>query len=555
MTRRTWLLRIGAVVVLGVSLLHAIQSQRLATLSVTITDAQTGEKTPVRVRLTDGEGNLLPTEKGVLPAPGATLGVPEEAIALMHGRWDKPEWYALQKDGSFYVDGSFHTELRPGDYRIRVSKGNEFVAQTHAVRLEPGERAANKYALHRWINMPERGWYSSDDHIHLRRSPREDPAILRWVAAEDIHVGTLLQVGDLWRTYFHQYGFGEHGLYREGNHILASGQEEPRTPEIGHTISLLAREFVRFQGRYYQYDQVFDRIRELGGIAGYAHQAMSFHGYRGMALDVPRGKVDFLELLQFCVLGGPLHTEHYYHFLDLGFRLTATAGSDFPWCGNGPKFGLEQGCHPPSILGCSQIGDARFYTYTGEGLTYDAWAENVKAGHTFVTSGPILDLKVNRRLPGETIDIERGAKVRVEAAAYGHATQIPLERLEIVGHGKVLESVSVQDSGQSPAMLKLELEIPIDEGIWIAARCTAKLTQVAHTTPVYVTVNGGGFHNPETLHHYLDLTEDYLQELERELAHPTKGFDFDASSQRKGLTERIAASRKALRALQENGPR
>ena len=39
--------------------------------------------------------------------------------------------------------------------------------------------------------MPARGWYSSDDHIHLRRSPRDNPSILRWVAAEDIHVANL----------------------------------------------------------------------------------------------------------------------------------------------------------------------------------------------------------------------------------------------------------------------------------------------------------------------------------------------------------------------------
>jgi hypothetical protein len=49
-----------------------------------------------------------------------------------------------------------------------------------------------------------------------------------------------------------------------------------------------------------------------------------------MTLDVLAGKIDFLELAQFCVPEGPLAVDHYYHFLDLGYRLTALAGSDFP---------------------------------------------------------------------------------------------------------------------------------------------------------------------------------------------------------------------------------
>ena len=164
--------------------------------------------------------------------------------------------------------------------------------------------------------MPELGWYSSDDHVHLRRSPRENPLILRWMAAEDIHVGNLLQMGDFHTRYFTQYAFGAAGRYQEGGRLLSSGQEDPRTPEIGHTISLGAAEAVRVRpvDAYYAFDRTFDRVRTLGGVAGYAHQAMTFHGYRGMTLDVLRRKIDFVELLQFCAPGGPLITTHYYHY-------------------------------------------------------------------------------------------------------------------------------------------------------------------------------------------------------------------------------------------------
>ena len=111
-----------------------------------------------------------------------------------------------------------------------------------------------------------------------------------------------MQMGDFWATYYSQYAWGLDGVYHVEDRLLASGQEDPRTHERGHTISLAADDFVRLEdpalsqgpSGYYYYDQVFDRIHELGGLTGYAHQAVTFHGYRGLTLDVLRDKVDFL---------------------------------------------------------------------------------------------------------------------------------------------------------------------------------------------------------------------------------------------------------------------
>src|SRR5690606_23338331 len=155
-----------------------------------------------------------------------------------------------------------------------------------------------------------------------RRSSRGTPLILTWLAAEDSDVGALLRMGDSHATYFAQYAWGRDGVYHIEDRFLTTGQEDPRTHEIGHTISLGADEFVRSRSRYYLYDTIFDRVHELGGLTGYAHQGVLFHGYRGLTLDVLGGKVDFMEVIQFCSGIGPLETEHYYHFLDLGFKLT-----------------------------------------------------------------------------------------------------------------------------------------------------------------------------------------------------------------------------------------
>jgi hypothetical protein len=528
--RRGFALRCSIGGVFLFALIHSAQVSRDATLTVRIVDAATGRPTPVRISLEDAHGTR-PHVRGAVAVSDSALPIPKQAIAVLWGQQDRAEGYALQPDGSFYVDGAFDVRVPPGTYTLTIAKGFEYVKRNETVEMAPGAAVSREYRMERWTNLPARGWYSSDDHIHLRRSPGDDRSILRWIAAEDIQVGHMLQMGDFWATYFSQYAFGQPGRYQEEGRVLSSGQEEPRTPEIGHTISLGAREFVRMSRDYYSFDRLFDRVHELGGVTGFAHQAISFHGYRGMALNTLRGKTDFLELAQFCVPEGPLAVEHYYRFLDLGYKLTALAGSDFPWCG--PK--------------SAQIGNARFYAYAGTSFSYDRWFAALQAGHTFVTTGPMLFLTVNGKLPGDTLDVARGTHVRITAEALGNTGQVPLRSVEIIGHGQVL----ARSNAGNPERLTVDLDLPVEHGMWIAARCDAGAGQVAHTTPVYVTVGGGGFENRETLARNVAIAEGYLKEVEQELAHPDTTLDSQAWRHRAQLERQIAEARGRLKALAE----
>jgi hypothetical protein len=93
------------------------------------------------------------------------------------------------------------------------------------------------------------------------------------------------------------------------------------------------------------------------------------------------------------------------------------------------------------------------------------------------------------------------------------------------------------------------MDLPVKQGVWIAARCYAGPNQAAHTTPIYVTINGNGFQNPETSAAYLDLNEKYLEELEAELEAPHDNLENRAYWYRKGLKERIATTRQIIEKL------
>jgi hypothetical protein len=506
--------------------------QKRSGIRVKITEQHSEKPIPVRIKIIDSNDNVT--------------ALPDEAISIMYGRDDKAQGYGYQPDESFYVDGLFKLDLDAGKYRIHLSKGVEYLDQTFEIELKEGEQKELNFDMKRWVNMPDLSWYSADDHIHIRRSPRENPLILKWIEAEGLNVGVMLQMGDILTTYFSQYSFGDEGVYNENGNFLTSGQEEPRTHEIGHTIAMVADDFHREnEEEYYYYDNYFDKIHELDGIMGYAHQGISFNGYIGMTLDVLDDKVDFLELIQFCVEGGPLLTQNYYHFLDLGFKMTATAGSDFPWCGNDKNFGTVA----PSWN--SRIGNVRFYTYIEGEFNYKSWKENLKAGHTFATSGPMIVFNVNDKFPGDEINLNKKGKVTISAKAFGNHEQVPLTKLEIIAHGKVIQEIIPNNSDQSTEQLTLNFELEIENGIWIAARCYAGPNQVAHTTPIYITIDGNGFYNKETLQDYLALNEKYLEELEKKLIQPAEKITRRVWWYKKGLKERIERTRKKINILKE----
>ena len=80
----------------------------------------------------------------------------------------------------------------------------------------------------------------------------------------------------------------------------------------------------------------------------------------------------------------------YAEYLNLGFRLTAAAGSDTPWG--------------------STIGEVRTYVHLGDKFDVDNWFRQFKAGHTFVSNGPALEFTVDGELPGTELTRSPGTR-------------------------------------------------------------------------------------------------------------------------------------------------
>jgi hypothetical protein len=123
-----------------------------------------------------------------------------------------------------------------------------------------------------------------------------------------------------------------------------------------------------------------------------------------------------------------------------------------------------------------------------------------------------------------------------------------LSLLELVVHGEVVASMTATEDSHRGEM-NVKLELPLNHGVWVAARCQAGPGQIAHTTPVYVQLDGGSFHNPETALERLALSESYLKEIERELENPGNSLDNQMSRYRDRVLERVGQVRSRLEEL------
>jgi hypothetical protein len=135
-------------------------------------------------------------------------------------------------------------------------------------------------------------------------------------------------MGNIGAQYFAQPGYGPHARVSRNDYNLVSGQEDPRTGRRGPTLHLNIAERARDVDRYFLYHELFARLRAGGSVSGYAHVGSDWFGETvGLALDVPFGIVDVVEVLQ----AYRLRIHPWYVFPNLGFRLTPIAGSDYPY--------------------------------------------------------------------------------------------------------------------------------------------------------------------------------------------------------------------------------
>ncbi|MEX2301935.1 MAG: CehA/McbA family metallohydrolase [Bryobacterales bacterium] len=526
-------------------------------LTVDIRDRETGHSVPAMVCITSLEDNKwrVPPDGRVAPPysrvpdfydpkdwkPGDTgpvrltagdWGDNQTRSFVYNGQSSYPFW---GEPAAYFVSRPFSIQLPAGRWRLAVARGIEYLPVFQEFTIKPGENLDQRIDLQRWVSMAKNGWYSGDDHVHYPRTkPWHNEFLLTWAQAEEVYVLTSLQQRVLPGRLTFPQGDPENFRFERDGYVLATGQEDPSTEidQLGHSLALNIKQPFFDLPRFHLYDVMFDAIRAQGGLTGYAHiswapewyrrEASSPHATWDSTLNVIQGKIDFFEIMQFRRLG----LEDYYDFLNMGVKLAASAGSDMPWG--------------------SSIGESRVYAYTGQPFSGDAWFAAFRQGKTFVTNGPMISLQLNGAGPGEDLNVSPNDSVRIQARAWAPQIIGSPNKLEVLAHGKVIRTALASSPDQQE--LQLDFSIPAKQSQWIAARVSTHNGGLAHTSPVYVMVDGQKFWDREQLPNLVNKRLEIL-DFARERLKDQKYTASYAPGEVEALIDRIEAARKRYQDL------
>ena len=323
------------------------------------------------------------------------------------------------------------------------------------------------------------GWWDGDNHFHMnyagvyfntpkrlmeqgrsRRYPRPKQSDLQQGTADS----------------------GHYSLHREPDPVSTPQRilfhaQEYHPPFWGHSTFLNIKkhivipDYVGYQNTVvdslYPSNTVPFRVtRDQGGIAGYAHGAGPH-----FPVDLALENVDFVgsQALQ--------GMEALYRAWNCGYRVVASAGED--------AF--------PNFYRSYIIGSNRVYVRTGKTLDYDKWTEDFRAGRAFVTSGPLVFLKVNGKEPGDEIRLGDGNhKLSVEVEV---KSIMPILDVELLWKGKPIKTVK-GEAGQRT--LRFTMPAEVTESGWFGVQTRAQYGRTpirrpfpfAATMPVWVIVGG-----------------------------------------------------------------
>jgi hypothetical protein len=391
-----------------------------------------------------------------------------------------------QGAGTFYAQRA-ELELPVGRCVIEALHGPEYVTTRAEIDIVAGEIRSVPLALERWVNMPERGWFSGENHIHANYGVgawHSDPATVRdQCEGEDLHVGNIMVAnsnGD---------GVFDREFFRGGPDPLSQPRailywnEEFRSTIWGHLTlgnlsQLVEPVFTGFKETTNPHDvptnaDIADRTRAQGGTVSYTHPAMdsldlykSAYSAKGLPVDAALGRVDTVDVMG---SGYQQSLVLWYNLLNCGLRIPAAAGTDV--------FLNRIVSSPP--------GWGRCYVNLSEKFTYAGWMRGQRAGRSFVTSGPMLEMTAGTLAPGDTLKLEAPGEIKLHARA---SSQHPVDALEIVVSGRVVQCVNPA-TGACEATF--DGSVPLDRSGWLAVRCTAENRyRFAHMNPIYVEVRG-----------------------------------------------------------------
>ncbi|HUS06181.1 MAG TPA: CehA/McbA family metallohydrolase [Bryobacteraceae bacterium] len=432
----------------------------------------------LRVRLQDENGNPVAARVSVRGSDGKYYAPPSAFLRSHPGMGDAA--------GFFHSRAEFELDGPSGGFRVAAWRGIEHVPV--AVSMAEGEVTLT---LRRRIRWQGQGWWSGEDHIHANYAGpyylRPEDALLM-AEAEDLNVSNLLVANaEGARAYDREFFEGKPNLLSTANHILYWNQEFRNRIVYGHMAllnltRLIEPAYTSFEGTPHPFDypsntMVAGQARQAGGVVAYVHPILGMtrdpFDFTVSAKELPvtaaLGLVDVVDIYPW----GPVAADIWYSLLNCGFRIAPGAGTD--------TFA--------NWRSINQVpGNSRTLVRSLNPLSYSEWITGMRAGRSFVTNGPMLDVTVNGIEPGGTVKSASGVALSLKVTARIESP-VGIDGVDVLLNGKVVHHWKAAGA-QS---LTVQWEEPRAPSGWVAVRVSGSADRralgaaaQAHSAPVYL---------------------------------------------------------------------
>lgn len=396
-----------------------------------------------------------------------------------------------------YIDGTCEGWLPTGTVRAQVSRGFEYEPIDDVVIIGPETREVT-LRLKRRYDLRKTGWYSGDTHVHFVSSFGG----LREAEAEGVSVVNLLL--SQWGSLFsNMEDFIGRAVYSDNKETVLYAGQENRQHFLGH-LSLLGidktvmpwcsdgpQEAEMGSGLEATLSDWADRCHSQGGLVVVPH----FPRPGGeLASLIATERVDAVELIH----QSDHSLDEYYRYLNAGFRLPIAGGTD-------------------KMTNDVPIGLYRSYVriHPDDDFSYESWCDGLRAGRSFMSSGPLLEFDIDGAGIGDTLCLVRNdQKLGLRAVA---RSIFPIFSLEVIHCGRV---IAAAESAHGVNELRIEQEVTVSGPGWMCARVGGgpdELTHhrdeitraiMAHSSPIYiVSESGEAMHEEAALRRSLILVE------------------------------------------------
>ena len=456
----------------------------------------------IRVRVVGADGQLMPARIYADASDGRSYS-PDGAFHRAMMVFDRHY---------FHTTGEAELELPAGRATIEAIRGWEYRPKSVAVDVAAGATKSVTITLDRLIDLPARGWYSGDAHVHDLHQGfgLSHEAFYRQLVAEDLHMTYALIHMDGTRLMGRWSDLtGKPSPLSTKSHILQYAEEF--RGNLGHIGIIGTHEFilplVAGENRSAYGQPALDNpyivgAHQQGGLAGFMHPYLSLPKTPAaaastlIALDAALGLGDYYDI-------GALYSDEigsadfYYHLLNAGFRIPATAGTD--------QFSDVFRDPPP--------GSDRTFALVEGAFTVQSWLAAVKRGRTFMSTGPIILIDVNGHPPGDEIavaaDAPTAVHVKVDVRSIAR-----VDSMQVIVNGKAIKTIA--RTGPDSGRIAFDGPIEVAQGGWVAARVIGPPSKYlgddyafAHTGPVYI-VRGGKRHVEPQDVEFLSQTVDAI---------------------------------------------